>query len=420
MIESAEQHTDLAIIGSGPVGLTLALALYDSPYRLSLIDRRPANAWENDPRALALSYGARQVLQQLGAWPEAEATPIHNIHISQRQGFGRSELDRDTYQLPALGYVVPYPALMRALTAALARKEAAATAQTPRLHYCYDYQITQQDNQVNQADQITVHLQANNGGNELRLQAKIVVHAEGTPYDDPQVEVSDYGQWAVVTEVGLAPYTLQRLGQANVQTSRQIPHGYRAWERFTPDGPLALLPLKDGYSVVFTLPPEKAKAVLALNDVDFLAALQQQFGSRLRFTRTAARHAFPLALRWRKQLTNKQNGREVWIGNTAQTLHPVSGQGFNLGLRDAWELAEAVWNSPSPADLPKALQTYAKGRCVDRQGSALFTDKVVRLFSNNSSLLHHARGLGLFALDLIPPARHLVAKRMIWGARAWP
>jgi len=191
-------------------------------------------------------------------------------------------------------------------------------------------------------------------------------------------------------------------------------HGRRAWERFTADGPLALLPLGDEYSVVFTLPPARADAVMALDDTAFAAALQAQFGDRLRLTRPGPRSRFPLALRCRTELAGE---REVWIGNTAQTLHPVSGQGYNLGLRDAWELAETLL---ADGLTPAALARYAAGRRLDREGAAFFTDRVVRLFSNDCAPLRLARGLGLLALDVLPPARHFVAKRMIWGARAWP
>ena len=197
------------------------------------------------------------------------------------------------------------------------------------------------------------------------------------------------------------------------------PHGNRAWERFTPDGPLALLPVGQDYSVVFTVPPEKAERLLALDDAEFLAALRTQFGTRLDFVHAGPRAAYPLALRVRKQLVQP---RQVWIGNAAQTLHPVSGQGFNLGLRDAWELAEKLLDGLEQfpdAGHPTALAAYARGRQTDRRGSMAFTDGIVRLFSNDIPPLRLARGLGLLALDLAPPLRHFVAKRMIWGARAW-
>jgi len=195
----------------------------------------------------------------------------------------------------------------------------------------------------------------------------------------------------------------------------RLPHGHRAWERFTPDGPLALLPLGESYAVVFTVPTDKAASLLALGDDGFLATLQAQFGKRLQFVASGPRAGFPLTLRLRAQITQP---RQVWIGNSAQTLHPVSGQGFNLGLRDAWQLAAALLDQPDPG-APETLAGYARGRRIDRRGSVAFTDGLVRIFSNDLPPLRVVRGLGLLALDLCPPLRHFVARRMIWGARAW-
>ena len=152
---------------------------------------------------------------------------------------------------------------------------------------------------------------------------------------------------------------------------------------------------------------------MALDDAAFTRPAAQ-FGQRMTFAKPGPRSRFPLALRLRDTLTK---GCEVWIGNTAQTLHPVSGQGFNLGIRDAWQLAETLL---SEGIAPASLKRYAASRHLDRRGSAFFTDRIVRAFSNDFGPLKIARGLGLLALDLCPPARHFVAKRMIWGARAWP
>lgn len=375
------ESVDILIIGAGPVGMTLALALADGPYRVMLADRRPLAAQAGDPRALALSHGARQLLEQLNAWPARAATPIETIHVSQKGGFGRTVIDRAEYDLPALGYVVRY----RDLATALANRLAPGAVLEEAEILAIDPGPAQ------------VEVSLRHDGAVRRITAKLLVHAEGTPGDDPAVSVSDYHQHAVIAEVTPAPG-----------------HNRRAWERFTPDGPLALLPLGNEYSVVFTLPPEKADRVMALDDTGFLAALQAQFGGRLAFSAPGPRSRFPLALRLRERLND---GRQVWIGNTAQTLHPVSGQGFNLGLRDAWELADALLEQGLE---PATLATYAAARRVDRRGGAFFTDSIVKAFSNDFGPLKLARGLGLLALDLCPPARHFVAKRMIWGARAWP
>jgi 2-octaprenyl-6-methoxyphenol hydroxylase len=381
MTEPAVENVDILIIGAGPVGLTLHLALAAGGQQSLLIDRRPLAAQQGDPRALALSHGARQLLEQINSWPTRAATPIETIHVSQKGGFGRTVIDRADYHLPALGYVVRYRDLAGALAANLAPE--AVLAETEILDIAPD------------DDGVTVSLR--HAGQLRAIRSKVLVHAEGTPGDDPAVAVSDYHQHAVICEVSPTPG-----------------HGKRAWERFTPDGPLALLPLGDEYSIVFTLPPAKADAVMALNDDAFIAALQQQFGQRMRFAKPGLRSRFPLALRLRDTLAK---GNEVWIGNTAQTLHPVSGQGFNLGIRDAWQLSEILLKKGFDRSI---LESYAKSRRLDRRGSAFFTDSIVRTFSNDIGPLKLARGLGLFALDVFPPARHFVAKRMIWGARAWP
>jgi 2-octaprenyl-6-methoxyphenol hydroxylase len=390
MTETVLEHVDILIIGAGPVGMTLQLALAAGGQKSLLLDRRPQQSQQNDPRALALSHGARQLLEQINAWPTRAATPIETIHISQKGGFGRTLIDRADYQLAALGYVVRY----RDLAAALATQLSADAL----LDSVEILDITPTENHV------TVSLR--HAGVLRKIQTTLLIHAEGTPGDDPAVKVSDYHQHAVIAEI-----------------TPQPGHQHRAWERFTPDGPLALLPLGNEYSVVFTLPPAKADAVMAMDDANFTAALQSQFGTRMGFTKPGPRSRFPLFLRMREKLAQ---GNEIWIGNAAQTLHPVSGQGFNLGIRDAWQLSEILLKNGVDRDLKgvprwdSSLTTYAASRRLDRQGSAFFTDQIVRAFSNDFGPLKLARGLGLLALDICPPARHFVAKRMIWGARAWP
>jgi 2-octaprenyl-6-methoxyphenol hydroxylase len=376
---------DVLIIGAGPVGMTLHLALAAGGQKSLLIDRRPLQDQQSDPRTLALSHGARQLLEQINSWPTRAATPIETIHISQKDGFGRTLIDHQEYALPALGYVVRYRDLAGALAKNLAADAVLAEAEI--------LDITPDD------DGVTVSLRY--AGQLRTIRTKLLVHAEGTPGDDPTVRVSDYAQHAVICEV--TPIFSNGAG-----------HNKRAWERFTPDGPLALLPLGDEFSIVFTLPPAKADAIMAMDDDAFISALQQQFGQRMRFAKPGKRSRFPLFLRLRDTLVK---GSEVWIGNTAQTLHPVSGQGFNLGIRDAWQLSEILLKNGVDRG---SLENYAASRRLDRRGSAFFTDQIVRTFSNDFGPLKLARGLGLLALDICPPARHFVAKRMIWGARAWP
>lgn len=380
-------NTDILIIGAGPVGMTLALALADSPWRVCLVDSQPSGNGQADPRTLALAHGSRQLLGRLRAWDAAAATPIDEIHIAQKNGYGRSLIEARDYGLSALGYVMSYGKLAAALAARLAPEQLLASCHIEHIE--------------TSAEGATVT--ASQHGQARQITTRLIVHAEGTPANDPAVRVRPYQQHAIVAEVRVKP-------DASTSTRR------RAWEFFTPTGPLALLPHGEGYSVVFTVPSDQAGQILALDEAAFLTRLRAAFSGRLDFVSCGPRSGFPLALRVRTQTTQP---RQVWIGNAAQTLHPVSGQGFNLGLRDAWELAEAVQRMSDPGD-PVRLAAYARRRQLDRRGSMVFTDGIVRLFSNELPPLKLARDLGLLALDLCPPLRHFVAKRMIWGARAWP
>ncbi|WP_415036296.1 FAD-dependent monooxygenase [Azonexus sp.] len=378
MTEACADSAEVLILGAGPVGLTLHLALARYGITSRLLERRPLAALQADPRVLALSHGTRELLEQLDSWPAQAATPIETIHISQRGGFGRCLMTAKEQALPALGYVVRYRDLVSALSRHLAPDALYAEAEMLAL----------------EEDAQGVGLKLGQNADSVSLHGALIVHADGTPGADPLVSVRDYHQQAVICEVRPAQ-----------------PHGQRAWERFTPDGPLALLPLGEEFSVVLTLPPAKAKEVMALDDAAFIAALEAQFGRHLGLCQASPRNCFPLALRMRRTLAQ---GRAVWIGNAAQTLHPVSGQGFNLGLRDAWQLAQTLLTEGCT---PSALAHYARLRRCDRQGGALFTDTVVRTFSTDFAPIKWARGLGLYALDLFPPARQFVARRMIWGGR---
>ena len=391
MIKPETLSTDILVIGAGPVGMAFAQAMREGPWRVLLLDHHAPNAWQDDPRALALAHGSRQMLEQLGAWQADAATPIRDIHVSQRAGFGRTLLHADDYQIPALGYVMRYRDLAAALQASLSdfSQDCLSACRIESLETTADYvKLTVRVNEQSQT-----------------IKARLVVHAEGAPLNDLGVKTSDYRQHAVIAEVRPA-----------------AEHQNRAWERFTPQGPLALLPLGTNYSVVFTQPASDVARILSLSDDAFLATLQESFGQRVQLLATSPRRSFPLFLRVRSKITQL---RQVWVGNSAQTLHPVSGQGFNLGLRDAWVLAESLLNraqesgffpSLDPAN-PATLARYASARQADRRASEFLTDGLVRLFSNDQPALKTLRGLGLLALDLCPPLRHLFARQMIWGAR---
>lgn len=375
---------DLLIVGAGPVGMTLALALKDSGLDLQLVDARPRGAARHDPRVLALSHGSRLTLERLGIWQQLPATPIETIHISQQGGLGRSLLKAADYGLPAMGYVVAAGHLAAALDDALAAAGIPIQGNTTVTGLA--------------AGPDSVSLSLADG----TLGARLVACAEGSTQgsEAPELVERDYAQHAVIS----------------VATPVEG-HAHRAWERFTPQGPLAVLPCGSDCAIVHTASPNDADALMALDDDAYRARLQAHFGERLHFAGVGPRARYPLLLRYRPDPTGP---RTVWLGNAAQTLHPVAGQGYNLALRDVWACAQVLLKAGGDPGDAATLARYASERRLDRQGTIRFTDGLVRLFSNAIAPLAHARGAGLFALDLLPPARHFVAKRMMFGARAWP
>jgi 2-octaprenyl-6-methoxyphenol hydroxylase len=354
----------VAIVGGGPAGMAIALALHRNGVASEIIDARARGAAIADRRILALSHGARQILEWLDVWGAIPHTPIATIHISHQGGLGRTKITATDEGVPALGYVLAAGDLAASLDAALLRTDVPFRERT-RVAGPPDGPLT--------------------------------IWAEGVVDDDAAV-VRDYGQHAVICTA-----------------TADEPHAGRAWERFTPEGPVAALPWGRDYAVVLTAAAHDADAVAALADGAFLARLQTRFGGRVRFTSASERLMFPLGLRYRKSAVA---ARQAWIGNAAQTLHPVAGQGFNLALRDIYELARILADAPDPG-APELLARYDAARRLDRHGAMGFTDTLVRLFSNDNPLLRHARGAGLLALDLFPPARHFVARRMMFGARGY-
>ncbi|HMA10919.1 MAG TPA: FAD-dependent monooxygenase [Steroidobacteraceae bacterium] len=379
-----ERLNTLLIVGAGPVGAVCALALQQQGITARVLEAQPADA-RADTRTLALSHGSQLILDRLGVWALLDdATPITRIHVSQRGALGVARLSADDVGVPALGYVLPYASLTAALKQALAEAVIAV-----------DYGVAVARIEPG-AEVATLHL-----GDGRSLAAPLVVVADGGRSEaapEPKFE-RDYDQMAVVCEV---------------QT--ELPHANQAYERFTPEGPAALLPKGDRYALVWTASNADAQRIAALPDSEFLAALQRHFGGRQGlFLHASPRKTFPLRLAY---TGSEAADRVVRIGNAAQTLHPVAGQGFNIGLRDAWELA-SLCGDASEDDIGSAamLSAYARGRRIDVLGGLGFTDFLVRVFSNDVAPLRHARGLGLLALEMLPPLKSFVARRMIFGAR---
>ncbi len=376
---------DVAIVGAGPVGATLAALTAGAGLDVALYEARTAPS--NDRRTLALSYASRELLEEAHAWPAAAATPITTIHISQRGGPGRTLIDAAEQHLPALGYTVPYAELEGTLDARLC---AAGIA----VHYgeaCERIRL--------EADRAHVRFES---GREI--EARLLVLADGGANASriPGLAFSekDYGQVAVV---------------AAVRCDRG--HGHRAYERFTAGGPVALLPVQERFALVWTATPTQAARLLALEDGAFLAELQDHFGDRAgRFVAVSGRASFPLKLR---QINAPVALRTALVGNAAQALHPIAGQGLNMGLRDAATLGRALLACGCESVGGEAmLAHYRQARRRDTTRGVAFTDFLVSAFMDTRRLPTFGRGLALAALDLLPPARRLLAERMIRGAGA--
>lgn len=374
-------HADILIVGGGPAGLALALSLADAGKHIVVADARDRDAVTTDPRALALAHGSRLILEELGVWRELDATPIETIHVSQRGGFGRTVLRANELGVPALGHVVSAGVLAAALRRAV---EAAG--------------IEVRDNTQVGAITADTHT-AGATLNNKPFSARLVVRAEGAPGEGEAVKTRDYRQHALIANV----------------TPRDG-HGNLAFERFTAEGPLALLPFGRDYASVLVVSGETADRLATLDDVAYLEHLQNTIGGRTTLSAVGPRVRYPLALRYRESTAGP---RTVWLGNAAQTLHPVAGQGFNLALRDMHTLACALRDAADPGDAA-LLAAWARNRRLDRAGTIGFTDGLIRVFANDCAPLSLARGLGLTALDLCPPLRGFVARRMMFGARAWP
>lgn len=400
--EQQQYDYDIAIVGAGPVGLALAgwLARRGSTreLRVVLIDAREPDASLDDPRALALSHGSRVLLEPL-RWP-ADATPIERIHVSQRGHFGRTVIERDEHDLPALGYVVRYGSLVRALT------EAVRASGCTWLTSTVAHTPTQDRHGVSLPIEPVSPL-ATDAATHRTLRVRVLVNAEGGMYHEKAQTHAhagrharrDYRQTALVGVVSVS-----------------APQPHVAWERFTPEGPIALLPLggarQADYALVWCCRPDEAARRAQLADAQWLAELQHAFGTRLgRFEKVTGRAAFPLGLTALAALTDK---RIAAIGNAAQTLHPVAGQGLNLGLRDAHALAEALaHDGPTPA----ALHTFAARRSLDRRVTIAATDTLARAFTIDFAPLATLRGLALAALEFVPPAKTALARQMMFGQR---
>ncbi len=389
-----EECYELAIAGGGLVGMSLAVALGRAGIPVALIEARVAQRRGDpgyDSRPIALSQSSRRILDTLGVWDSLAAvvTPITRIHVSDRGHFGFARLQAEDCGVDALGYVVAAAELGRSLEAALGSTDGVRVLRpavvddvkcdgSPAARLC-----------------IAAAGEPPAQGLPPGIEAKLMVLCDGgrsALRERLGISVSerDYGQWGITARV-----------------EARCAHGGVAYERFTAAGPMALLPMQGNHcGLVWSMDAVLAERLMALDDDAFVCALSEQFGMRLGgFVATGPRSTFPLHL---ITATEVVGNRLAIIGNAANHLHPVAGQGLNLGLRDAAALAEivsAAMREGRDAGDPSVLAGYAEWRRRDQKLVARATDAVVRLFSNRFAPLVAARDLGLLAFDLCPAAK---------------
>lgn len=393
---------DLIIVGGGMVGVSLAIALAGRGLRMALIeayvpdtDSQPSY----DDRAIALAYGTRRIFEAMDVWPalQSRVEPIADIHVSDRGHFGFTRLHASDEGVPALGYVVTARELGRVLLDRLQRETSVDVIAPARVLGFSD-----------QGDVVQVEIDRDGVVSELAC--SLLVAADGGDSTirellDLPVQRWQYGQSAIV---------------ANITPAH--PHKNVAYERFTDTGPVALLPMsEDRCALVWTVRDAMVDEVMALDDAEFLRRFQTRFGQRLgRFTRVGRRASYPLHLLRAREFVR---GRVAVIGNAAHTLHPIAGQGFNLGIRDVAALAEVVDEVHAHGgDIGSAgaLSAYVKWRTAEQRNVALATDGLARLFSNPLGALRLGRNLGLLAMEFLPGAKRALARAAMGMAGRQP
>jgi 2-octaprenyl-6-methoxyphenol hydroxylase len=389
-----EKDYDVIISGGGAVGLTLALGLVQTTnLRIGIIEPNPANIesqrGKTDSRVIALSMGSKRFLSKLGVDKSEHETPIRTVHVSDRGHLGHTRLHHNDYQVDALGYVIRLNHLTERLTETLN-----ACRQDIRF-----FSAERIESIASNTFKKTLLLQSGN-----TITTRLLVVAEGADSKTKAMLGMDtntisYQQSAIIFTV----------------TSDQEPTDV-AYERFTQSGPLAMLPMErmgqhqSQFSVVWVVDNQQTQQLMTLGDERFLMRLQSEFGYRAgNFVSVSSRFSLSVDL---KETQDSLDHRSVLVGNSAQTLHPIAGQGLNLGLRDVEnlisQLKQAHLYQSDPGDY-QLLRAFKKTRRLDRQKTILATDALVRFFSNNNALLTKVRNFGLISLNFLPDIRENIA-----------
>ena len=380
---------DCAIIGGGPVGLVFAILNHTSVGKIQIFESKNRGATNQDNKALALSNGSRLILEEIGIWDRLDKniTKIEKIHTSQVGSFGRTLLDAGEFNEESLGYIISYGDLMAVLQEEIECISNIMTFYETKVTKCIDEKAI-----------LNLSLETNNKIKNLK--SEFVILADGAAEDIEGLElnkkIKHFDHTAIVTKV-----------------LTEIPHRNIAYERFTSNGPIALLPNRnDKFSLVWTGPSKLIEKLEQLNQESFLSQLHESFGDRVgSFLECEKRISFDL----KQTYVEVMHSNIVALGNASQTMHPVAGQGLNTGLRDAYKLNQSLIGGSKIKSLEALLDEYKHSRAGERKKILNFTEMLVKSFSNDLVGLKKVRGYALSLLDITRPIKQSFVRKMSYG-----
>ena len=380
---------DCAVIGGGPVGLVFAILNHSNQNKIQIFEAKKCNALYQDSRALALSNGSRLILEEIGVWERLKKniTNINRIHTSQVNSFGRTLLEAKEFNEKSLGFIVSYGDLMKTLIEKIEKLNNVEVIYETKVTKCFD-------------DKSLIHLSLQNKNETKFFQSNLVILADGANDKieglELQKKIKPLNHSAIVTKV-----------------STELPHQNTAYERFTDEGPIALLPNKNNkFSLVWTGPNEHIDKLANLNEKNFLIQLHKSFGDRVgNFKECEKRISFHL----KHSSVSVLHPNIVALGNASQTMHPVAGQGLNTGFKDAYKLNKAIKKFNDDKDLESILDGYKKLRSVEQRKILDFTEILVNGFSSDLVGLKKVRGFALSFLDITKPIKNSFVRKLSYG-----